>query len=88
MTSKNSTARLGPDPWASVAALRDLGLSDEEIARYFVTTSQEIQSFGQRDCEAPPEHVLLTVEGTFPPGRPKTDPDPTDDMYPTRTISD
>ncbi|MBB6469804.1 hypothetical protein HNQ96_005698 [Aminobacter lissarensis] len=81
LSSKDSMARLGPDPSASVAALRDLGLSDEEIARYFVTTPQEIQSLVQRASSR-------RSGAAFLPGRPKTDPDRTDDMNPTRPIAD
>lgn len=38
---------LGLDPWMSVATLRDLGLSNAEIARYFSVDRQRIDALMQ-----------------------------------------
>lgn len=57
MVADDAKLRLGPNPAASVCALRFLGLSDDEIARYFATTWRELaslvsQTTGSRDIPA------------------------------------
>lgn len=42
MVAENVKLRLGPNPEASVRPLRQLGLSDDETARYFATTWREL----------------------------------------------
>lgn len=57
MAADDAKLRLGPNPEASVCALRHLGLSDDEIARYFATTWRELarlvsQTVDSRDIPA------------------------------------
>lgn len=52
MVAGDVKLRLGPNPEASVRALRQLGLSENEIARYFATTCGELARLVSRTTES------------------------------------
>ena len=63
----NSLDELGPFPATSVAALADLGLSDQEIAQYFHTFRERIAHI--RVMKAP-ELPQVCAHGFAVPARP------------------